>query len=280
MIADHETNVVYVADTLELKFPSVFGGLKTILGRHGIPLRTIPGTQDIWCRDYMPIQVAEDRFVQFRYAPDYLTGKYRHLRADGQIGPSLPVIRKVDRSEIVLDGGNIVRWKDTAILTDKIYEENFRMGRRKLEAELRRVLEAKRLIIIPVEPGDVTGHSDGVVRFVGPASVILNDYSGVDVPYRRSIMRRLIGAGLAVVEIPYHPVSDCSGGMPSAVGNYMNFLSVRDLVIIPSYGLSGDERAFAIIASIFQGYAVRRLDCGDLASAGGVLNCATWTIHL
>jgi agmatine deiminase len=90
MIADSEKNVVYVADTLEARIPQVYRGLKPILQSHGIPLGIIPGTRDIWCRDYMPIQVAKDRFVQFRYAPDYLTGKYRHLRVDGEIGPTLP----------------------------------------------------------------------------------------------------------------------------------------------------------------------------------------------
>ena len=58
MIADHETNIVFVADTLEREFPAVSSGLKDIFGRHDIPLRTIPGTRSIWCRDYFPIQVA------------------------------------------------------------------------------------------------------------------------------------------------------------------------------------------------------------------------------
>lgn len=31
MIADGETNAVFVADTLERRFPSVYGGLKMIL---------------------------------------------------------------------------------------------------------------------------------------------------------------------------------------------------------------------------------------------------------
>ena len=75
MIAEQETNVVFVADTLEREFPAVYFGLKDILGGHDIPLRTIPGTRSIWCRDYLPIQVSEDRFIQFRYTPDYLAGK-------------------------------------------------------------------------------------------------------------------------------------------------------------------------------------------------------------
>jgi agmatine deiminase len=92
MIADHETNVVFVADTLERQFSADYFGLGEILGRHGIPLRTIYRTQSVWCRDHMPTQVSEDRFVQFRYASDYLTGKYRHLRADEEPGTKLPWI--------------------------------------------------------------------------------------------------------------------------------------------------------------------------------------------
>ena len=123
MIADYDTNVVFVADTLERRFPEVYRGLASILGQHAIPLRTIPGTKDIWCRDYMPVQVAEDRFVQFRYAPDYLRGKYRHLRADGEIGPTLPWVRDCVLSEIVLAGGNVVARGDRAIVTEGSTED-------------------------------------------------------------------------------------------------------------------------------------------------------------
>ncbi len=46
MIADSDTNVVFVADTLERRFPAVYRGLASILREHAIPLRTIPGTLD------------------------------------------------------------------------------------------------------------------------------------------------------------------------------------------------------------------------------------------
>ena len=130
MIADSECNVVFVADSLEGRFPGVYRGLASILAEHAIPLRTIPGTRDVWCRDYLPVRVAENRFVQFRYAPDYLaTGKYRYLRADGQIAPTLPWLKGVRRSEIGLDGGNVVGWGDRAVVTDKVFRENPELAR-------------------------------------------------------------------------------------------------------------------------------------------------------
>lgn len=276
MIVEHETNVVYVADTLEPMFPSVFGGLKTILEQHGIPLRTIPGTHEIWCRDYMPIQVPEVRFVQFRYAPDYLTGKYRCLRADGEIGPTLPFIRNCVRSEIVLDGGNVVRWRDAVILTDKIYSENPGMAQRELEEELRRTLEVERLIVIPMEPGDVVGHADGVVRFVDRNRVIINDYRRIDRAYRWKLLKPLKAAGLKALEIPYRPDLDDRNDIPSAVGNYVNFLQIENLIVMPAYGLRDDRVAQKAIVEAFPKNTVRTLRCRALAEEGGVLNCATW----
>lgn len=278
MIADCDTNFVFVADTLVRRFPEVYRGLASILGGHGISLRTIPGTRDIWCRDYMPIQVAEDRFVQFRYAPDYLAGKYRHLRSDGEIGPSMPFIRNCNRSGIVLDGGNLVKWSDKAILTDKILIENSGWDSKSLMAELERLLEVGRIIVIPSEPGDMTGHADGVVRFVNGGKVVVNDYRRVDRDYRKKLLRSLERAGLEIAEIPYQPVPGLSAGMPSAVGNYVNFLQVGSIIIVPNYGAPEDGEAHKRLMLAYPGSEMIGLKCRELARCGGVLNCSTWSV--
>lgn len=280
MIADHETNVVYVADTLEKKFPDVYRGLASILGGHAIPLRTIPGTHAVWCRDYMPIQVARDRFVQFRYAPDYLGGRYKSLRADGEIGPTLTFTTNCERTEIVLDGGNVVKWSDKVILTEKIFSENPLWGRKELVAELERLLEVERLIFVPSEPGDVTGHSDGVVRFMDGGSVVMNDYGRIDRGYGRNLLRRLRGAGMDVLKIAYQPGPGSSEGMPSAVGNYINFLQVGSVVVVPTYNLPEDELVQATLEMAYPGSTIIGLACRDLAKCGGVLNCTTWPVTL
>ncbi len=43
-----------------------------VLKKHSISYSYLPGTRDIWCRDYMPVQVEKDRFIEYRYDPDYL----------------------------------------------------------------------------------------------------------------------------------------------------------------------------------------------------------------
>lgn len=278
MIADRETNVVFVADTLERSFPGVYRGLASIFGGSGIPLRTIPGTKQVWCRDSMPIQVAENRFVQFRYAPDYLTGRDRHLRTDGEIGPRLPWLKNCVRSEIVLDGGNVVGWGDKVILTEKVLAENPRWRRRELLAELERVLEVNRVILIPTEPGDVVGHADGVVRFVGGDTVFVNDYRIVDGHYGAALRRVLRRVGLDMIQLPYRPWTGRSRGIPSAFGCYINYLQVGRVVVLPHYALPVDDDVLGCVQRSFPDLDVLTLDCSDLSAEGGVLNCVTWTV--
>jgi agmatine deiminase len=279
MIADQETNVVFVADTLELEFPAVYSGLRDILGRHEIPLRKIPGTRSIWCRDYMPIQVSKDRFVQFRYAPDYLTGKYRHLRADGQIGPGLLNVKNCERSEIVLDGGNVVGGRDWVIVCDKVFAENPGWAESELIRRLGRLLEVEQVIVIPTEPGDVVGHSDGVVRFGDGDVVLVNDYRNVDARYQTALRRVMKRAGLEVVKLPYCPKTGRFRGIPSAFGCYINYLRVGQMVVVPRYGLPEDTDVLDCLQRAFLDSDVRSLDCSDLSREGGVLRCATWGVQ-
>ena len=59
----------------------------------------------------------------------------------------------------------MLRFGTAAILTDRIYQENRPLTPAAIRERLRRELEVGKLIIIPVEPGDVLGHADGVLRF-------------------------------------------------------------------------------------------------------------------
>ena len=183
------------------------------------------------------------------------------------------------QSEIVLDGGNVVKWSDTVILTDKVVSENRGWNRKSLLAELRRLMEVERVILIPSEPGDVTGHADGMVCFVDSGVVVVNDYRRVDREYRRKLLMTLREAGLDILEIPYCPRLGFSSGMPSAEGNYVNYLNVKSAIIMPLFGLLEDSIAQQILTTI-EGKFVETLSSNPLAKDGGVLNCCTWTVKI
>jgi agmatine deiminase len=270
-------NFVYVSDLLERRFPSVYEGLERILSEHGIGFGVVKKTKDIWIRDYAPIQLDQDgSFVMFRYFPDYLRHGYRHLITDARkIMPGLQGVRNCEFTDIILDGGNVVRHHDKAIVTDKVFRENPGVGSAKLRQELRRLLRVEKLIVIPTEPGDMVGHADGVVRFVDGHRVLVNDYRQVDPSFGSRLDDRLRRAGLEVLKIPYRPWTGRCPGIPPATGNYVNFLRVGRLVVVPSYSIPEDESACLIIQKCFSDGSVHRLDCRNLAAEGGILNCVT-----
>lgn len=277
MLTDREKDVVYVSDRLEPAHPTLVDRLRGILGDHGIRLSTIRGTRDIWCRDFLPTPIGRGEFVRFRYAPSYLRG-YKHLITDFDELALIPEIGTCRRSDIVVDGGNVVGWGGRCVVTDRIFRENPEVPRADLLGVLRGLLRVDDLIVIPVEPYDVVGHADGVVRFLTDGLVVINDYSAVAPWYGRRLRSILRRAKLEWVELPYRPEDAVHDGIPSAVGGYANFLMVRGLIVVPAFGLLEDDLALRIIEEHAGPSAVTSLDCTDLArKGGGVLNCVTWT---
>ena len=67
MIIDSQTNFLYLADTVPTKYPNFYKLFEEILKRQNIRFALLPGTKDIWAVDYMPIQCANDNFIQFKY---------------------------------------------------------------------------------------------------------------------------------------------------------------------------------------------------------------------
>jgi agmatine deiminase len=179
----------------------------------------------------------------------------------------------------VLDGGNVVKWSDRIILTDKVVSENSGWNRKSLLAESKRLMEVERVVLIPSEPGDVTGHADGMVRFVDGGVVVVNDYRRVDREYRSKLLMTLREAGLDIIEIPYRPELGFSSGMPSAEGNYVNYLNVRSTIIMPVFGLPEDSIAQQILSTI-EGKFVETLSSSPLAKNSGVLNFYTYRLKI
>ena len=274
MVPDSDTQTVFISQLLHVRYPGVAKELRSVLAGQ---LKIISEAKDIWCRDYMPIQLDMNRYVQFRYDPDY-------LRCDPQLrtqnGFALLNLTNCIQSDLVIDGGNIVRWNNTAIVTDKIYQENKGLSQRQLRAELKRTLEIDRLVIIPSEKGDKIGHSDGMVRFIDNQKVLVNDYSAVDPHLGAKLASILKHAGFEVIRFPYMPSNEAGSDpeIASAVGVYINYLQVKKMIICPVFGLPEDDMAIKILKKHFPCQKIIPMLCRELAEEGGVLNCITWNI--
>jgi agmatine deiminase len=143
---------------------------------------------------------------------------------------------------------------------------------------LRQQLRADELIVIPKELGDVFGHADGMVRWLDANTVFVNDYSEVDPRFGQHLRSVLRQARLNLIDLPYRPENKSTADIPSAVGCYANFLMLRGLIVMPTFGIPEDDIARQVVVERAPHFAIATVDCSDLAEAGGVLNCVTWTI--
>lgn len=238
------------------------------LSMEKISPRFVDHTKDIWMRDYMPVKTKSGRYISFRYEPSYLSeNRELQTRYDNM---DIPIT--VYRSNINLDGGNVVfsPSKEKVIISDRVFTENPEYEKTKLLKELEKILEAK-VIIIESLVSDMTGHADGMVRFVNESTLLINES-----PYKNGLEQRikkqLCANGFNVIDFPY---SESKG--ISAEGCYLNYYETETILFLPVFGLEKDSQAIECAKLIFDKKIVP-VEMDEIAREGGCLNCITWDL--
>lgn len=279
MVTSKETNTVYFSEKLlsDERFTKTCKALTELLEKHLIKYDFLKATKDIWCRDYMPIQIEKGKFVQFRYEPSYLKDDFE-LQSDpkevckaNNINPQF--------STINLDGGNVVNWSDRAIITDRVFDENPEyLSKNKLIAEIEKLLEVE-IIVIPQIKSDMTGHADGMVRFVDRNTLLGNNREQEYKYWKNGINKILKEKGIEYIDIPfldhkekYYP--------DHAIGCYVNYLEVENLIVIPIFETekNKDQEVYDKFREIFPDRKIETINYNEIGFFGGLLNCTTWTI--
>lgn len=276
MLPNNQNDTVYFSSRLasDERFAGTYAQLSAILQRHCIPHGLLENTQDIWCRDYMPIQIAPSQFVQFRYEPSYLQG-LPELQTNPDLVTAALGIETI-HSPINLDGGNLVNWSEQAILTDRIFLENPAYERHALIKSLEETLQAE-VLLIPASLSDYTGHVDGMLRFVDAKTLIGNQR---DQEYRyiqKGIQKILQSHGFAYIDMPFFTHKD-KNYPDTALGCYTNFLEVADLIILTIFEISGnrDEEALSVMQQAFPTRHIETLNMNAFGVFGGLGNCVSW----
>jgi agmatine/peptidylarginine deiminase len=179
-------------------------------------------------------------------------------------------------SDINLDGGNVLICDDRAIISDRVFSENKDWNREKLVEELGRLLECE-IIIIPAENDDMTGHADGMVRFVNRNTILGNQLADEYKYWREGMQKVLEQYGLTYIDAPFFMPKDPKHPL-SAVGVYVNYLEVNNLIVLPVFGRDEDEQVISIIKGIFPDRIIETIDYNEVAKEGGLLNCTTWVM--
>ncbi|SFG29752.1 agmatine deiminase family protein [Pontibacter chinhatensis] len=285
MVTDRDTNFVFfsslISERPELK--SFWLYLEKILRRAGIGYGFIENTRDIWCRDYMPVQVAPKQFVQFTYSPSYCnTNKYRHLITDTtRVQLSTPLAVTPLHNTLVIDGGNVVRSGNAVVMTERVFKENKALMKETVTARLTQALKVEHLYFIPSQPYDMTGHSDGMVRFMDDHTLLVADFSRELDYWKTTYRNALQKTGLRLIDLPaVNTYVKNTQGDYTAIGCYINFAWIGNVILFPQFDLSEDKEALKEAKLIFRDYKVIPVPSSELAIDGGVLNCATWNVRV
>ncbi|MDD5996876.1 MAG: agmatine deiminase family protein [Bacteroidales bacterium] len=278
MTTNIQTHTVFFSDLLPKKYPILYKSIDKILSDHKIDHRLLTNTKDIWCRDYMPIQTESGKFIQFTYNPSYLKGKkaWEDSRSDVKEICKLNNI-EATYSNINLDGGNVLICEGRAILTDRIFDENPSYEKETLINELSKLLECE-IIIIPSIKTDYTGHADGMVRFVDKNTILGNKLSD-EYQYIQKGMQNVIKRyGLKYIDVPFFINKKDPKHPDSAIGIYVNYLEVNNLIVLPIFDREEDKQVVDIIQKTFPNKHIETINYNDIAQEGGLLNCTTWVV--
>ena len=285
MIQDKDTNFVYIANKLsQWKGYSAFcKELISIFDELKIPYGRIYDAKDIWTRDFMPIQLEENVFLKYQYAPDYLV---KIEKRKSYITDCTEVCLKLGvqyrETDIVIDGGNVVLCGDNVVMTDKVFTEN---NRDKYDVDFLKQLEdtfGHKVIIIPWhatgtledEEADVYGHADGFIKYCGANRILMGNHRDSEEDEAIKIRQILEENGYAVTEMLFtvqKPRYDLNWA-------YINFLQVGNNIILPKFGINEDEQAKRFGQIAFPYCRIRQIDCNVIAKDGGALHCITWNI--
>ena len=267
IITDSKTNTVSFS-SLITRF-RVWKDLNPLLEANNIKYSFIYGTEDIWVRDFMPVQITESHYTQFYYKPSYLDDKPEYLTdyyCYSRYGHSLGARFCKD---LKVDGGNIIKCDDCVIMTDKVFFENPDKSRKEVLSTLEEIMACE-ILIIPHDPEEETGHADGMLRYIGNNTVLLNHYYDFDKPLRKKLLN-VLTPRLNIAEL--HFDTDCYLKTSWA---YINYLQVGDLVIAPAENKKLDDIATLQLEQYLH-LEIDSVPYLGIVRLGGGLNCASWT---
>nr|WP_262896446.1 agmatine deiminase family protein [Adhaeribacter terrigena] len=239
----------------------------------------LEGTKDIWCRDFMPLQVAMNEFIQFRYTPDYCDDSAWEHTVTKPVDLKLDPRFRIQNSDLILDGGNVVRYNGKVILTDKVLKDNPGFSKSDMIELLKELLRAEEIFIIPQQPYDMTGHADGMVRFLNDRTMLVSDYQNESISWKKKYAAALNNTKLNVIDFPTVVLDEKNEyGDYTARGCYINFAQVGNTILLPFFDLPEDQLALKELVKLYPNQKIIHVESNEIAQDGGVLNCITWNI--
>jgi agmatine deiminase len=243
---------------------------------------------DCWVRDTgcVFVQEANGRFGARSFIFDSWGNKY-DMPGDPGVSLRMASLAGVpaQRADFVLEGGGIeTDGQGTFLVTDCVVSRNRGWTRETAAQELGRTLGAKVVHFVEglLRNDHTDGHIDTLARFVAPGKVMCMAPRDAEDPNREGLqavidslrsLRDARGEVLEVITVPSPgPVVIDNFLTPAS---YCNFYIANRAVLLPAYGVPGDELARAALAPHFPAHEVVLVPTRGLIVGGGGLHCAS-----
>ncbi len=124
MILDNETSHLYFSEHLQ-SCQDFFSRFTSILDEEKIEYQLLSNTRDIWAVDYMPVQVGVNKFIQFRYQPDYLQNKKYIATQTNSVNAGAKKAEPYSEEDFTFDGGNVIKGTDVGVYNKTLKVSQF-----------------------------------------------------------------------------------------------------------------------------------------------------------
>jgi agmatine deiminase len=223
--------------------------------------------------------------------------KYEELKKDDTIPARLESLLRVPRFEpgIVMEGGAIdVNGAGVVMTTEQCLlnpNRNPRLERSEIEQSLKDYLGVQKVLWLGdgIVGDDTDGHIDDIARFVSPTRIVCaleEDRSDPNYELLQENHERLQrstdlqGRAFEIVNLPMPGLVSASDNNSSRKldrlpASYANFYIANQVVLVPVFGHSNDERALKIIQRVFPTRRAVGINCEPLVWGMGTIHCVT-----
>lgn len=272
LVSDSDTNEVYISSWLNDECPDFYSRFIKLLSENSITHHVLKTTNDMWARDYMPIQIYDDHFVQYRYNPDYLqkTEEDKETITDVN-GVCKELGLSTYHTDLVIDGGNVVKAGKYIIMTEKVYAENKHLKPAEIRSQLRSIFHCD-VIMLPWDKQEPYGHADGIVKVIDDNTVLFTNYEDFD-PRMAKRFEEILSKYFTIKRLSYHVEHPNKNNWA-----YINFLRLGNIIIMPGLGTDEDKQAINQVQSFYPNCKVLQIEATEVIAKGGAINCITWNI--
>ena len=236
-------------------------------------------SRDIWVRDSGVITTVQGIFKP-SFRPNYLSPSDAAYIENGFLDWFGRLHIPFERLPLVLDGGNFCHnGAGRSVTTVRVLADNPNLSEKSLRDLVQDRMGIGELAILPEVPGDTTGHSDGMVKWLSQNTIGVNQFD--DPAFLQNVIGILTSTfpGVDVVTVPYKPTDKYWRGFADSTGIYVNAVTTPNAVYVPLYGLKADTAALEVFRKHSDRPVVGVQVSPEIAIMGGAARCLSCQVY-